>query len=155
MRIELIDTGWDQVMANAAKSREQTLRIICPFIKHRAAQRLFHGNHRPRIQVITRFNLRDFCSGVSDIEALRDLLERGAEIRGVKGLHAKMYLFGAHQIIVTSANLTETALLRNHEFGFVSNDADISRRCHQYFDTLWAAAGRSLTDDQIDEWERQ
>ena len=81
MQIELIDSAWDKVLAKAVSSRHSELRIVCPFIKHRAVMRLFQANYHPKIQVITRFNLADFCGGVSDIEALRMLLERGAEIR--------------------------------------------------------------------------
>ena len=38
--------------------------------------------------MITRFNLADFAEGVSDIEALRLLLDAGANIRGIRNLHA-------------------------------------------------------------------
>ena len=155
MQVKIIDAGWDQIIASAARSKQSELRIVCPFIKHRAVKRLIDGNHAPGIRVITRFNLRDFYSGVSDTDALRWLLERRAEIRGVKGLHAKMYLFGRHQVIVTSANLTEAALLRNHEFGFTSRDADVVQRCREYFDALWEQAGDNLSERQLAEWERQ
>jgi hypothetical protein len=153
MQIRLLDAGWDRAIAAAADEGHEELRIICPFIKHRAAKRLLTTGHHPKIQVITRFNLADFCAGVSDIEALQWLLDQGAEIRGIKSLHAKMYLFGANHTLVTSANLTEAALLRNHEFGFVSQDAAISRRCHEYFDQLWKLAGPNLTFRRVAEWE--
>ena len=153
MQIELIDSAWDKVLAKAVKNRPPELRIVCPFIKHRAVTRFFKADYHPKIQVITRFNLADFCAGVSDTEALWMLLERGAEIRGVKGLHAKLYLFGSSEVIVTSANLTEAALLRNHEFGFSSKDVAVTGRCREYFDTLWGLAGSNLTEERLREWE--
>jgi len=82
MQIELIDSAWDKVLAKAVSCRPSELRIVCPFIKHRAVTRLFRSGYEPKIQVITRFNLADFCSGVSDTEALRMLLERGARDSG-------------------------------------------------------------------------
>ena len=81
------------------------------------------------VRVITRFNLADCASGVSDVSALRILLDAGAKIRGVKNLHAKLYIFGATRAIVTSANLTNAALVSNHELGMVCDDALIVQRC--------------------------
>jgi hypothetical protein len=91
--------------------------------------------------------------GVSDISALRYLLDNGARIRGIKNLHSKLYLFGQKQVIVTSANLTEAALGRNHEFGFVATEAEIVKRCRKYFDDLWKAGAVNLLDAQISAWE--
>ncbi len=107
------------------------------------------------IRVITRFHPGEMCAGVSDLEALRLLLEAGAQIRGIRGLHAKVYLFGQQRAIVTSANLTEAALLRNHEFGFVSSEAAIIKRCGDYFDQLWPRAGPNLEIARLEGWERQ
>lgn len=151
--IELTDKGWPAHFSLRAKERHGTLKVVCPFIKQRAVKWLVEKGHRPVIRIITRFNLSDFAARVSDVGALRWLLEQGASIRGVKGLHAKMYLFGERHAIVTSANLTEAALFRNHEFGFVSQDADVARRCHAYFDVLWQGAGPDLTYAKLSEWE--
>jgi len=117
------------------------VRIVCPFIKKRAAERLLKRGRPKLLQVITRFNQLEFSVGVSDIAALRLLLESGAEIRGVRNLHAKLYVFGASRVILTSANLTEAGLLRNHELGVVSNDLQIGAHCLEYFDNLWRRAG--------------
>lgn len=154
MPIKLIDSEWDKVLMGAIASHQPELRIICPFIKHGASKRLFLSGSYSGIQVITRFNLLNFYDRVSDIAALRMLLENGAEIRGVKDLHAKLYLFGENQVIVTSANLTEAALTRNHEFGFISKDAGIITQCREYFDTLWNRAGSNLTVTQLDKWQK-
>jgi hypothetical protein len=116
----------------------------------------FLKNGKPGVlQVITRFHLGNFCDGVSDITALRLLMKNGAMIRGVRNLHAKLYLFGERQAIVTSANLTEAALRRNHEFGFVSKDAGIMNHCRQYFENLWSRAGQNLSAERLAEWERK
>src|SRR5262249_9128796 len=68
---------------------------------------------------------------------------------------AKLYLFGQHRAIVTSANLTETALSRNHEFGFVADEAEILVRCNQYFEALWQQAEPDLTGIMLDSWESE
>src|SRR5438034_8452232 len=106
----LVDVGWDGELDAALSAGPADIRIVCPFIKLRPAERLLKRGVPKSIKVITRFNLRDFSEGVSDISALRLLLESGAQIRGVTNLHAKLYLFDNSRAILTSANLNDAAL---------------------------------------------
>ena len=153
MTIRLVDGGWDKEFTEALSADASELHIICPFIKTGAVERLL--SRQPRnIRVITRFNLADFSEGVSDIAALRRLLDADASVRGVRNLHAKLYILGASRAIITSANLTEAALSLNHELGLVAEDAEIIAKCHDYFDSLWKRAGNNLIHDQINAWNK-
>lgn len=152
MTIRLVDAGWGTEMTDALRVDASELRIISPFIKEGALARLM--SHCPgKIRVITRFDLADFSDGVSDIGALRMLLDAGARVRGIRKLHAKLYLFGANRAIITSANLTKSALDSNHEFGLVAEDAPIIATCRAYFDDLWRRGKIDLVRDQVDAWE--
>lgn len=153
MNFRLVDSGWDRELTNALRSDGITVRIVCPFIKQRTLERLLNSAQPRAIQVVTRFNLVDFSEGVSDLGALRALLDRGAQVRGVRNLHAKLYLFGDSLAMATSANLTDAALLRNHEFGFVAGDPAITKSCNQYFENLWSRAGNDLTAERLSNWE--
>lgn len=153
MTIRLVDSGWVREIADAVADDASELRIICPFIKVGALDRLL--SHQPMaVQVITRFNLADFAEGVSDIAALRKLASADARVRGVRNLHAKLYLFGASRVIVTSANLTQAALNRNHEFGLVSQETGIIKTCRNCFDNLWARSGDDLSSELIEQWDQ-
>lgn len=154
MNFTLIDSGWGKVIDEAVALGEPELHVVCPFIKRSTAERLL-AKRPAHIRVVTRFSLADFFNGVSDTSALRLLLDAGATIRGIKGLHAKMYLFGKRRAVVTSANLTDAALARNHEFGFLSDDAAIVARCRSYFDKLWDRAGTNLTNPRIRSWDAE
>ncbi len=55
----------------------------------------------------------------------------------LKNLHAKLFIFAGASAIATSANVTDAGLLRNHEFGFVSDDDEVVASCRTYFDGLW------------------
>ncbi len=152
MTLRLVDSGWGHELTDALRIDSSELRIICPFIKVGALERLLV--HRPkRLQVITRFNLADFADGVSDIAALRAVLEAGGTVRGIKNLHAKLYLFGSSRVIVTSANLTRAALDRNPEFGIVSQEPTSIATCRAYFDNLWERGRTDLSRDQLNAWD--
>jgi hypothetical protein len=155
MVLRLVDRGWDSELMNALEEEHSHLRIVAPFIKVGAARRLLNRGRPESLEVVTRFNLNDFREGVSDTAALRLLLQHGARIRGIKHLHAKLYLFGRRRVVVTSANLTEAALLRNHEFGFVSQDVEIIAHCETYFAKLWRGGEKDLRLDRLEAWEAE
>ena len=144
MTVRLVDAGWGAELTHALRAGASALRVICPFIKVGALDRLLSLN-LGSVQVITWFNIADFAEGVSDVAALRKLLDAGARVRGVRKLHAKLYLFGASRAIITSANLTTPALDRNHEFGLVADEAPIIATCRAYFDDLWQRGGNDLS----------
>ena len=153
MKTELIDSQWSDRLLSAAKASDGELRIISPFIKQDALKRRLDAKPGP-ISVITRYNLQDFAARVSDISALRNLLDRGAQIRGVRNLHSKLYLFGSQRAVVTSANLTWAGLNRNHEFGIDSTDESVISACRSYFDGLWGRTRTPLTFEMLEEWEK-
>ena len=151
MTLRLVDTGWGAELTQALKADTSALHIISPFIKLRALERLLALSPQS-IRVITRYNLDDFAAGVSDIASLRHVLAVGGRVRGIRGLHAKLYLFGASRAIVTSANLTAAALDNNHEFGAVTDDAANIAACRAHFDRLWTLGGTDLSAAQLDPW---
>lgn len=142
MSFRLVETGWDNEFATAAAALDQELRIVTPFLQLDAARKIVTKKLRT-LSVVTRFNLDDLCAGVSSLDALDWLLAQGAEIRGIQNLHAKAYLFDDARAIVTSANLTTAALVRNHELGFITTGAALVAECRSYFDRLWSK-GRLL-----------
>ena len=153
MTFHIVDKGWASEIANSAGLDRSALRIVCPFIKRRALERLL--SPRPvSIQVITRYSLSDFAEGVSDIEALRLLLDAGASVRGIRHLHAKLYIFGSSRAIITSANLTQSALHRNHEFGIVTEDPAALKHCLAYFNEFWRLGRTDLRHNQLDDSDR-
>ena len=72
-------------------------------------------------------------------------------MRGIRNLHAKMYLFGESTAVVTSANLTDAGLDRNPELGIVTQDPAAIARCTDYFNALWRR-GEILRPEQAGDW---
>ena len=149
--LRLVDGKWDKEFSDALSAVSGEVLIICPFIKAGALKHILDGKP-DKLRVITRFDLDAFAQGVSDIAALRMLLDVGARVRGVKNLHAKLYVFGTSRAIITSANLTEAALTRNHEFGTVVSGTNQVKECRTYFDNLWKRSGDDLIIEQLKSW---
>lgn len=152
MQIRLVDTGWNKEISDAISHEGDELCIICPFIKTKALARLLVNKPR-NVRAITRFNLSDCANGVNDLAAMRRLLSGGGQVRGVRNLHAKLYIFGSNRAIVTSANLTTAALEQNHELGIVTQDPTLIAECQSDLDKLWSIAGNDLEVTQVNEWE--
>lgn len=153
MRSSFVDKGWNAIFQEAAQQAREEILVISPFIQLSAAKALF-GQGRTKFKIITRFNLGQFYEGVSDLEALEFLINRGAKIKGILNLHAKVYIFDTSKAIVTSANLTQAALLRNHEFGLVTGNKELISKACEYFASLWGKAGDYLTTDQLLKWKK-
>lgn len=151
MTFRLIDRGWNSEFVDGLRQHPGELRIVCPFIKRLALERIL-PSRPPFLRVVTRFSLADFAEGASDIDALRLFLDAGGAVRGVRGLHAKLYIFGTGRAIVTSANLTGAGLTANREFGVVTGDSAAIQHCLAWFDALWQDAGSDLQRSQLDSW---
>jgi hypothetical protein len=151
--VRLVERSWMQELHDGLTRDASPFRIICPFIKDSVLAELLERHGPAELLVITRFRLADFLAGVSDIAALRRILQAGGKVRGIRGLHAKLFLFGETRAAVTSANLTTRGMRTNHEFGCVSEERGFVTACSAYFDKLWSSAGNDLQLPQLDQWE--
>ena len=61
-------------------------------------------------------------------------------VRHLTNLHAKVYVADLHTAIVTSGNLTQGALHRNHEYGVRITDQRVLRRITDELQSLWDRA---------------
>ena len=152
MTSRVVDRNWESEFKEALQLDTTELLIVSPFIKARALTKLLM-DPPASARVITRFNLEDFAQGVSDIRALRLLLDSGAAVRGIRNLHAKLYVFGSARAMITSANLTEAGMVRNHEFGVVTKENSTVAACRDYFEKLWKKADSDLSVQTLAVWE--
>jgi len=111
--MKVIQNKWLDNFLNELKNTKD-LKLVPPFITDNMVTHLFKNWQGSTIQVITRFNLNDFRSGVSSLKALRKLIENGAEIKGIKNLHSKVYIFDTKSMIITSANFTNGGFFTNY-----------------------------------------
>jgi hypothetical protein len=126
--------------------------LVSPFISLNIAEKLIDRVKNKQVQLLTRFNLADFKSGVSSITALENLYHSGFEIRGLAKLHAKTYLFDSKSIISTSANLTSGGFYGNFEHGVLYNDPLTIESSYDHFLNLWSY-GNPLSAEAMSEWK--
>lgn len=131
------------------------IRIMSPFISDSMVIPLLDKISGKNIYIITRFNLTDFFCGVSQLSALKKLVQSGSHVRGIKGLHSKIYIFDSHLTIVSSANFTSGGLFNNREFGLAVSDEQVVKECLNYFNNLYSISDYDLTLGLLEEWERK
>ncbi|MCC5995848.1 MAG: phospholipase D family protein [Oceanicaulis sp.] len=146
---QAIFENWSKVIAQEAAASEHGFDVVCPFVKSGAVATVFpDGAAQPR-RLLTRLSPLDMLTGVHDIEALDRMIRHGVEVRGLRGLHAKVFLSRGRSVVVGSANLTSAALNRNHEYGVLLTDPKIVGETERWFDWLWAESGPSVSRSQI------
>jgi len=154
MAFNIIDKEWHKVFDGLKSLACEPVRIMTPFLQRETVRELL-GDNPKEIKVITRFNLDDFFRKASDIDSLEYLLSVGAQVKGIKHLHSKVYIFNSTKAIITSANLTHAALYRNTECGIESDDTEFVKTANTYFDALWARAGATLDRKTLSKWKNQ
>lgn len=66
--------------------------------------------NKPKVQLVGRFTPTDFIRGASDLNALRECISNGYQIKALANLHAKIYQIDEDVIFTGSANLTGKGL---------------------------------------------
>jgi hypothetical protein len=153
MTVRLVGSRWGSELAQSHADYPDELLVVCPFITRGALKQLVGYSVPSRLRVVTRFDLQAFACGVSDVVALQNVLSMGGEVRGVRGLHAKVFIFEDAVAAVTSANLTNGGMYRNREFGCISAEMPFVTACRDYFEELWRRSGASVSAQSLAEWK--
>lgn len=143
---------YDRFLSELPKTN--SLRIVSPFVKEQVLRKMGEIFDFNNLELITRFNLRDFASQVSSLEGLKYIVNEGSKVYGIKDLHSKVYLFDKRAAIVTSANLTNGGLINNYECGVYITDEDVIKELNSYIDTLIILGDKPLNNSQCEEWQK-
>jgi len=96
------------------------------------------GQSQP-LRILTSLSARNSANGSLDLRLLEDLLERGALIRHLDGIHAKIFLVGS-RVIFGSSNLTAGGLRRNHEVVYEASLPNQVAATQELFERYWDKA---------------
>lgn len=155
MDFKFIDTGWAKIFEEISAQNSNEYKFITPFIQLNTIKNILRNRKNLQFKLITRFNLSDFFDGVSSLDAIEYILKRGGEIKGLKNLHSKLYVFDSREAILSSANLTQAALLKNFEFGMQTSNPEAISSLESYFDNLWKKIPSTLNYQQIEKWHKE
>ena len=154
--IELLTNNHLEKILDLFDGANRDIRIISPFLSVAMAQRLCDSIREKglRCTFITRFYIEDMVSKANSIDALELLLDTGADLYAVKGLHTKLYLFDHDQAIIGSANFTTGGFKSNIELSLaISEESDLLSELSGYFDNmeekLKAADNGRITHEMI------
>ena len=125
-----IKSPWSTTFDQFASSIQETAIIAAPYITRQPVERLAgvlrSRRKSVRLDVLTNLYADSLIDGSLDIGALVWLCEQvpGTTVRHLRYLHAKAYVADGHTAVVTSANLTNGGLFRNHELGIAITDPE-------------------------------
>ncbi len=118
--VQLLSRPWRRELASVASCATRSVLIAAPFIKHGEAV-WFSDLLAPEIEIVTLANIDAdaVCSSALDLGALIHLAEasRSSKLIALPNLHAKVFIADEKAAIVTSGNLTRSALDSNLEYG--------------------------------------
>ena len=128
--VRFIGRAWRDELAAITTDARRSMLVAAPFIKEAEAA-WFRGRLRPGVDVLTLANLDAEAVGASvlDLGALRQLGAASAASRviALSKLHAKVFVADETAAIVTSGNLTRSALDANFEYGTLVDESALVR----------------------------
>jgi hypothetical protein len=142
---------WDSVERLCKEARYEVI-VVSPWIGSRVIGELAATTGVPlsRWKVLTLGHLCDFLDGASDLDSFTALVEAGADVRIVKGLHAKIYVADTAAAVFGSANLTHSGLRKNVEVGARTDDPQLVATLRERA-LDWHAQGNRIDSDWLAE----
>lgn len=135
--MNIIKNPWQSVLHEFVSGCENTIKITSPFIKTGTIKELLKNRQKSaKFTFVTSFKLMNFYRGASDLEAIEKIIENDGVVKNFQSLHSKIYIFDDRKVVVTSANLTAGGLIKNFEYGIVTDDKKIVKRVADDFNEL-------------------
>ncbi|HQN08976.1 MAG TPA: sigma factor-like helix-turn-helix DNA-binding protein [Thermoanaerobaculia bacterium] len=134
------------------KCARQRLMLVSPWLKAEAVRDVARHSPLPmdQWQVVTLGRVQDFREGASDLEAFSLLVQQGADIKIVRGLHAKIYVADRSIALFGSANLTVAGMGPNAEVAAITDDSGLVGALSNETE-LWHSRGRRIDHAWIEQ----
>lgn len=136
--LEIINSPWGNKFFNYISQARKEIKVCCPYVKSDVLKEVYN-NKKDNVQfeLITKFKIANFYNEASDLEAIEYIRNRDGDVKAYQSLHAKIYIFDQKSVVVTSANLTKSGLVRNYEYGIYTDESTIvSKVCNDYYQIL-------------------
>ena len=151
--MEVITNPFYDKFINICSNAKTSINLCAPYVKSNVISDILN-NIRADISVnmITKVNLRDFHNKASDLDSLKLTIFRGGHVYNCSNLHAKLYIFDSSLCFITSANLTQSGLLRNAEYGILTDNKEVVSSSINFYDNIIAREDvGKISEQNIDE----
>lgn len=136
--MRILTTPWKNELLELIADSEQSIKITSPFVKESICRELINAKKsNAEVYLITSFRLPSIYSGSLDLSALELIMSNKGRVKNFSKLHSKIYLFDDKQAVITSSNLTAGGLLKNFEYGILTDDPNIISEICKDFQSLW------------------
>ncbi|MDI3534354.1 MAG: hypothetical protein PWQ82_719 [Thermosediminibacterales bacterium] len=154
--IEIINKPWENKFLQYVFETKNSIKICSPFVKYKVLKKIFkYKSKKVNFDLITNFNIAHFYKRASDLEAMRYILEKNGRIKNYQNLHAKIYIFDERSVVITSANLTNSGLTKNYEYGILSDEPNLVKKVCEDFDLIYQSElSGEITNEIIETIDR-
>ncbi|MFQ5758499.1 MAG: phospholipase D-like domain-containing protein [Candidatus Bathyarchaeia archaeon] len=133
---QLLQSPWAEHFDSLIKQAHLSLVIASPYVGRGPCNRITDIKSSPEeknglsILVLTDLSRNTLLSSATDVSALCDMSDafRQMEIRFLPSIHAKVYVADDKLAVITSANMTNSGLLNNFEYGVKVDKRSLVRR---------------------------
>jgi hypothetical protein len=159
--IEFLTTPWTKTFSRFLTLVERDALFVSPYITEmplRTAQDSWADRDiagSVRVTIVTNLSPDNLLQGALDPAALLTFVQSVSNtvIIYLPSVHAKVYVADDKAAIVTSANLTDGGLLRNHEYGVLMTNAILVKRVRADLERF-ATLGNSVPMETLRELVR-
>jgi len=145
-----IQNPWENKLLELVDNIHEELFIINPFIKKEIIEKILASLENKKLKILLKTNVYDMSNDVFDLESLYLLKTHNAEIRAIRNLHAKLFIFDNKKAIVTSSNLTKAGLNSNIEFSIlIEDDGFVNDNILPVANEYWSS-GENINIKEID-----
>jgi len=128
--VELLESPWASTFYNLVSMAEEELLVASPFISNVPLGKIIEIIEGKQscdsvyVNIVTNLAVDSLLRGSTDVAALLHLVQSipNSTITYLPSLHAKIYVIDTKAAVITSANLTNGGLTRNHEYGVLLRD---------------------------------
>lgn len=121
--VEMVPSPWANQFEALLRASRSSVVICSPYIGRGPCDRmvrcLTRSGSPPTVHLLTDLSTDNLLSGATDAAALLTVVESlpSVFVRYLPRLHAKVYVRDEAEALVTSGNMTDSGLSRNHELG--------------------------------------
>lgn len=154
---ELLGSPWTDNFTSLVDSARSSLVLCSPFVGkgpcNTVVRKAGEWGDAFRLVFLTNLSRDNMLSGVTDVGAIATVLNAfpKSDIRFLPSLHAKVYVADDQEAVITSANMTDSGLGRNLEYGVRFTDSPSVRAIRE--DVLhYASLGSPVDAAQLNQF---